>query len=192
MASSANAVTLDCRFFFIDWQEINDNYVCATQITDINAGNEGFVTDVTGDHLVGNNNDAVRTLSVSGQPLLTQIPKDIGKFFKNLQGLEVWGCQLATVSMEDLRPFPDLVVLNIEQNNLFNLPGNLFYHTPNLVWLRCLDNRIQNIGYGLLDDLHRLQFASFSRNDCIDMSARNQRELVVLKEVLSILCPYLP
>lgn len=190
MSSSANAVTLDCWFFFIDWQEISDNYACDTQINDIHGGNKENVTGVTGDHLGFRNNDDVKTLTISRQPLLTQIPKDIARFFKNIEGLEVRDCQLSSITSEDLRPFPALTVLNIEENNLVSLSGDLFVFTPNLIWLRSLDNRIQHVGYGLLDNLHNLKYASFSRNDCIDMSARNPAELAMLKEALRQLCPY--
>jgi hypothetical protein len=183
-------VTLDCDFITTQWYDIGEHYGCITRITDIfNNPEPNTVTGVSGNHEYRKSNNDVRSISIRNQHLVTKLPQGIENFFENLLGLEVWSCQLSTISFEDLRPFPNLIILGLEINQLTSLDGNLFRNTPNLRWLSFQDNKIRNVGVGLLNNLNQLTTVNFLQNYCIHRYANTPEYIENMKRDLPIQCP---
>lgn len=143
---------------------------------------------VNGDHWIGKNHNNVKVLSVIDDEL-NRIPTGIADFFPYLIGLQWFRGNLMEISGDDLRPFPDLRVLRIENNKLYVLDSNLFMHTPKLQWLGFGNNILQHVGLNLLSDLNDLTGAYFQKNPCIDMNAGTLEEIQELKLRLPDKCP---
>lgn len=185
--ASQALLSFDCRFYTSSWSIIGTQYACSARVTISNGGNE--LTGVTGSHQTGRTNSDVKMLVVHDQTHVNQFPGGINNFFPNLIGLEFFNSQIASISAENLRPFPSLQMLNIQKNSLSQLDGNLFAFTPSLKWIGFSDNVIEHIGLNLLSNLNSLSTAFFLGNVCIDSSATTPTALAELVRVLPFLCP---
>lgn len=93
------------------------------------------------------------------------------------------------ISANDLRPFPSLVFLDLWNNQLFYIDGDLFMYTPRLQYVNFGYNRIQLIGHDLVNNLHDLFQLYFQANVCINQYAYNSSGVLLLAPQLSVLCP---
>lgn len=148
-----------------------------------------MLTEVTGVHQTGRTNFDVRMLMVHDQLHVNQFPENIYNFFPNLLGLEFFATKITSITAEDLRDFPNLQLLNIQQNSLSRLDGNLFSFTPRLQWIGFNDNVIENVGHNLLSGLNSLTSVFLSGNVCIDAVASTPTGLAQLIRDLPVFCP---
>lgn len=144
--------------------------------------------DVRGNHLTGKSNLDVEFLDI-GQQDLAYIPKGIEKFFKNLIGIRYKHSNLATISSDDLKPFPQLLFFGMYDTKLVSLDGNLFQNNLNLQVVSIFANKIEHIGPNLLGGLSQLKDVSFTSNVCINNYAYSMEAIKELNEQLPILCP---
>lgn len=96
-----------------------------------------------------------------------------------------------SINANDLRPFPRLLYLNLWQNQLISIDGDLFTYTPLLKRVDFNNNKIQHIKHDLLINLYDLEYLGFLNNICINQSAQNRAEVLLLAPQLSVLCPQL-
>lgn len=184
-----NAITLNCEFLSTNWLFVGSQYSCYNTVFTPD-GSSTHVLAVFGDHTNGRNNDDVAVLRVIRDPLrLTRIPKGIGVFFPNLVVLGWSEGYLTTITAEDLQPFQHLQVLSTHHNQLFSLEGDLFRHTPQLVWSHLSYNSIEHVGLGLYDNLSHLSRADMNSNACIDIVVTTQTGLNILRQRLRDQCP---
>lgn len=120
---------------------------------------------------------------------MTFLPRGIADFFKNLDALSIWFCGLQSISANDLRPFPRLVYLFLDHNQLTTIDGDLFTYTPHLQYASFEGNQIQHIGHDLVTNLNSLTHLYFNENVCINQVARTLAEISTLAPKLSLLCP---
>lgn len=188
LSGQIRAMTFDCHFSKVSWEYIGSQYACQSRILDM-VENETVVTNVTGDHDLGRDNDNVGVLEIEFQIFLTKVPERIVVFFKNLLGLSITSCKLLSISNEDLKPFPKLQLLFLEQNKITNLDGNLLVNTPKLRQIAFGWNNLENVGAELFDSVKDLESAWFFENPCIDMYATRPIDMQILKESLLTNCP---
>lgn len=185
--TSQKGIDFQCNFFTSSWIVIGTQYACSASATIKNGGEN--LTEVNGAHQVGRTNSDVRMLLVHDQVHLNSIPRNIETFFANLIGLEFFNGRILTISNEELRVFPNLQLFNMQTNLLTSLDGNIFTQNPRLQWIGLSENRLQRVGFGLLNGLNVLTTAFFLRNPCIDQQATTPPELSELITVLPVLCP---
>lgn len=143
---------------------------------------------VNGDHWTGKSNFNVKVLTVIDDEL-SRIPDGIDNFFAYLIGIQWFRGNLMTIHAEDLRPFPDLQVIRLENNKLFALDSDLFKYTPKLQFIGLGNNLIQHIGLNMLNDLDNLAGVYFQKNPCIETNAGTPEAILELKLYLPQRCP---
>jgi hypothetical protein len=119
---------------------------------------------------------------------LTFIPKGILNVFPNAKNLGFKNCPIATIKSDDLEEYPNLEILVLTRSDIQHVPGNLFALTPNL---KCVvfDEKIQQVGEGLLENLQSLERVDFRYNSCINERAWNASQIPGLIENLRLKCP---
>lgn len=80
------------------------------------------------------------------------------------QGMTNANVGLKTITSADLQPFPNLVIININQNLLRELDGDLFKYNPYLRYIYLSNNAIERVGLGFLDGLEDLTGVQFVGN----------------------------
>jgi len=190
-ASSSQGVILNCRYAVqVYWWQLQEIYVYHCHVTRIDESDSTTaVTGVQGTHFEGFDFEDVQGLEINNQPEFSQIFTNIEDFFPNLIAMRFENGNLSTISSEDLRPFPNLWRLNVVQQSLTALDGNLFQHNPDLEIISFQHNQITNVGHGLLSGLNRLIWGDFRNNNCVDIFADGPAELESLQSALIYQCP---
>lgn len=96
------------------------------------------------------------------------MPKEIGKFLPNLEGLAVFNSKLKSIDRSDLAQFPALKYLRLSDNDLEWLDNDLFLSNLELQKIDFDRNKLKFIGEYLLEPLKNLEIAYFGSNICID------------------------
>lgn len=186
MASSVEAIEFRCDFATFSLFPLpGTRYTCVATV--INSGSSSL-ENVTRVHREGLSNDDVGWLLIYNQ-LLPVVPEKIADFFGNLDVLLITESSLTTMSANDLRQFPRLVLLQLSFNQLTTIDGDLFAYTPHLQFVDFQSNQIQQIGHDLVTNLNVLTFLFFNANVCIDQSAQTRAEVILLAPKLSARCP---
>lgn len=115
-------------------------------------------------------------------------PKTLKNFFPNLKAIQFYTTDLEEISSDDLKQFPNLEYLNLAFNLLKKLPGDLLGYTLKLKVVVFHNNKLANVGLGILDGLNSLSDVDFQANTCINLNAQTPDELETLKEELKINC----
>lgn len=169
VSNHSNAILLDCNYGEQNYDIVGAVYACDARITK-SGSSDDVVATVMGNHQSGHSHIDVKGLQVSGQRL-ENFPKQIERFFANLRAIYFSKTEIFKISSDDLQPFPLLVNLVMNGNQLVTLDGNLFEHTPNLQRIDFDDNKILHVGVGILNHLNSLQTVWFDRNVCISQHA---------------------
>ncbi|CRK91139.1 CLUMA_CG004825, isoform A [Clunio marinus] len=170
--SSVLSFELNClfrrSFHFLVWREI---YGC-----------DCWVVHTTG------NTIALEDLSRN----LQQFPSNFDHFFPNLFDIFLAPSGLTTITAEDLKPFPALIRLEIPDNRIQHVEGNLFQHTPNMRAVGFSFNSIETVGLGLFEGLRGFtapgSLVSFLGNTCISESANGPEQIAILIQNLERDC----
>lgn len=188
IAETRAAVEFTCDFGMATYATIGSVYYCDAEVTI--AGESKLLESVEGTHEDEMANEDVEYLRIWTQNL-PFIPGDIDNFFKNIKGLDFFDSNLTTISAEDLKQFPNLLLFGAERNKLVSLDGNLFKHTPLLRWISFQSNQIQHVGQNLVEGLINLEELNFANNPCVDVNAVDRTAILSLNDELPIFCPSL-
>lgn len=185
IAYSTHSVVFECRFYF-NRLLLDPEYACdATVVLTDNY----WLEDARGTHFNGFSNADVKVLLVDNQRYLTRIPSGIDAFFPNIKLTRWADGDLRTFNADDLKQFPNLLRLMLQNNKIVSLDGDLFKHTPKLTLISFQENLIEHVGHDLLTGLRDLETADFRRNVCIDLNANSRQLFIELKHRLQIDCP---
>jgi len=128
---------------------------------------------------------------------LKYLPHGLANLFKNIHYLNFDNCNVMAISKEDLKELPHLKSLQVADNHLTSLPGNLFIYSRNLEEISFYGNRIATIGRNLLEPLEKLEIADFRNNFTIslchahdDSSFRSNCTLEELKDHIKTICVF--
>ena len=145
-------------------------YTCLTsELTNIN---EETLTAVYGNHMSGKSNADVEYLNIRNVSILTFFPNGIENFFPNLTAIQIYHCNISTLTGHELDVFPNLTWFALQgQSQLERIPGNLFTNTPMLHSLWFYYNNIKHVGENLLTSLSQLTYAHFGSNYCVNQAA---------------------
>lgn len=180
------SVKIQCRYQVAEWF-IGKIYSCEATITSVE--NPSNVTEITGIHMDGQNDGSVKGVFVNGHRVLTGIPNGIEKFFPNLEAFQWFQGNLSTIGSSTFRPFPNLLSINVGDNQLVTLEGDLFQHTQKLRGIYFYVNSLAHVGHNLLTGLNNLTEAIFTANPCINAFAITPEEIRALNLQLPISCP---
>lgn len=187
MFASARAVIFYCDFKMYTWLVVGSRYTC--EVYGIDDENPTQVDEFRGDHMVGRNDSDVHAFSIYYvTPTLPKIPTGIETIFENLLVFR-WTQSLTSLTSEDLKPFPELVVFFIRNADLFSIDGDVFKYSTNLQYIALDYNRIQHVGLGFLDGLTKLTSFYFHSNLCLNAYATNAEVVEIVRLKLAAYCP---
>lgn len=197
MLAASNALTINCQYYYATFpSNLIRIYTCEGNVTtDCNTE----ITDVTGTHESEKKNSDVKVfyLKYYGATNLRiyKLPSNLSTYFPKLRGISWMQSKLDNIKATDLKPFPNLVYLDLSHNYLRQLDGDLFKYTPQLNLLVMNDNSIKTIGKGLFTGVTALRGANFFENPCVGKGEKLQTNIskkytvAVLQAELERLCP---
>lgn len=179
-------VIIKCDFSITYWNTVGFCYHCRATI--VNTANSSELTGVQGNHLWGQGNNQVLSLSLSGQNA-PKILKNINKFFPNLIALDWFNTNLQSISAGDIKQFAKLNVLSVSSNKIVSLEGQLFSNTKKLKSIYFNNNQLRSVGSGIFSGLNELTHVEFLNNPCINTKAIGASNVKKLGDKLPTSCP---
>ena len=128
-------------FFKILFYSLNsDGYTCYVRSFKKPSTDDVFVRRVTGQHLNGLKNFDIKSF-YSSSNFFTSFPKNLDKFFKNLNAIFIQDSSISTLTRNDLQPFGSkLKHFVFIHNPIEVIPADLFEDTKNLEYINLKDN----------------------------------------------------
>lgn len=121
--------------------------------------------------------------------ILTTIPNGIGNFFANLESFHWWAGNISSVDSSTFRPFPNLLSIQLGDNRIVAVDGDLFQFTLKLQRIYFSGNLLRHVGHDLLTGLADLTYARFESNSCINAIAETPQQIQELSLQLAVQCP---
>lgn len=144
-------------------------YTCEARVLKFEPENN-VVSNTTQNHLSYRANSDVRSLKIMSQRL-EAFPKQIEKFFDNLEALYLANNFLTQIKSVDLEPFPQLTHLGLSNNQLVSLDSDLFRFTTKLEFINFDNNKILHVGMEIFDHLDNLSSVYLRNNVCINKTS---------------------
>lgn len=182
-------VSISCSYTFVVYQHLQQEslYQCAVDYSRMSLEEEKIV-EITGDY---QKNESKLHMTISDVTLLIldlykreKLPKGFENFFPNLRGIQAIDIGLKQLTVNDLSPFQHLRFLNIQNNQLKILHGDLFESNPALEVIKLRSNNFNYISPNIFDDLKNLRFVDVVRCKIIDMIANETSQIVNLQKEL--------
>lgn len=185
-AVSLDAITINCEFYVTSTETfgpLKKPYQCAAKDLNVLGQPQATVDKVSGAHAAGKTSNDTKLISIK-KIKSDRIPKNIHKFFEQLEGIFAFSTGMKTLLKEDLDVFPKLRYLDAGFNQLTTLNSNTFEGNPDMEWIDFSDNKLNNIGVNLLTHLSKLDYADFQSNRCVDKKAQDKTNLYELSLAL--------
>lgn len=176
LVSLSFGIHLECFYTITNWSNLGDAYTCEGILSNIS---DIYYYSHSGIHQSGKSDSDVQMLYIINNTNLDYIPK-YGDHFKNLTALYISSCGIKNIYVTDLISYPNLRWISLSKNLIEIVPGNFFVYTPNVETIFLYENKIKEVGRGLLNSLDNLIFANFKDNVCIDRLALTPNDLQLL------------
>ncbi|CAH1727797.1 unnamed protein product [Chironomus riparius] len=152
-------MALTCEFSSNCFMGINF-YVCTVMNQTVSQYCE---LNIIGKHKDGLINRDVNEV-IFGRCKMSKVPKGITKIFPNTKDLCIWGSTLTAVDKNDLIEYKLLERIDLGDNKLEFLSGDLFEGFKNIEEISFNGNFLKIIEPNILDGLKRLKFVDFGNN----------------------------
>lgn len=156
------------------FHSFDSRYTCNPNISKVE--NSALQGPISGSHLSGKVNLNVQGLKVVDQKLNGKFPSSIEMFFPNLMIISFINCGLTSISSSDLKPFPSLIALRIDNNNIQSLSNDLFVFNPRIKTFVFQNNQMKRIGAKLVNMFESLNILNLNGNICISGESYNDPE----------------
>jgi hypothetical protein len=174
-----NSTVLNCKFESKNWGDYTGSqYACILQ-NNLTILRDGKVTGFTGQHQPGKSNADVKGLW-SDAKVVNFIPRDINKLFLNTIALTWINGNITEISEEDFKPFPNLRIVQIEENKIEVLEEYLFRGNPVLGEVIFRKNKLRHISVNTFTILKFLTYLYLDDNPCISARATTQATVPAL------------
>jgi hypothetical protein len=127
------------------------------------------VTNVTGEHKSGRNNDNVKMIFMEHQNC-HYIPRKLSEFFKNLEVIYIKHSNVQHLLSGDLDGLDHLHTLDLSNNPIDHISDNFFKNHESLREISFENCHVKKVDEGALDMLTNLHSANFRHNECIDIN----------------------
>lgn len=165
---------VSCQFIYTydDDESGSDTYAC--HVFDKLISEEKVIKKFNGTHEIRRfeekelTNDDVNEFQCQ-DCYIPRVPYGLSMHFKFLKSLRMNSCQLSEIHSCDLRGMENLINLDLSNNFLVFLPGNLLVHTKKLEEINFSNNSIKFIEPEIFHDFHNLRVANFKENSDFDI-----------------------
>lgn len=127
----------------------------------------------------------------NGYESIEHLPSNLATLVPNLVSL-TWSTKLKHVKASDFSSWPNLVQLNLYNNMIRQLPGNLLSSNTNLQWIDFSMNSIANIGSGFFTGLNSLTQINMYSNPCLSNYMSSSMDMTQTKKDIAFYCEALP
>lgn len=182
LCNQAAAFDLKCNFNVVNWR-LTSGVACIVEEVVITSSYD-IISSVNG------RNEAeleMRIFIVKNQKV-NKFPQDLNKFFKKLEGIEIFNSSLKSLGQADLKPLENLKELWLGYNELETLEAGLFDFNTKLEIIVLNKNRLRFIAAYILTPLTKLSKANFNNNTCIDKYAGTRLQRQELEKELVKKC----
>lgn len=135
---NCESFVIECETFF----EYRDfDYTCDVGNERINtSSNDTEIIQIIGEHKEGKINDDVKGIySPNGR--INFIPKDLTKFFTNIEHVWIGGADIEVITKEDFKKLgKNLKTLVLSSNKIKHIENGAFDGMENLIWLELIEN----------------------------------------------------
>ncbi|KAG5679141.1 hypothetical protein PVAND_008733 [Polypedilum vanderplanki] len=188
----SNSFTINCDYWIYSLPIIGSVYECYT--TNIPTSSGITVTNVTGTHLDGKNNNDVTSVQINGNWILSFVPRNFSNFFPNIKAILIYYTTIETLFGDEFDEFPQLEFLAFYYFNLTTISSKLFEKTPKMVYVDFGYNMIERVGHDLFTPLNvtQLQSVYFHNNRCINRYVQNGNTTAIISLIneLREKCPF--
>lgn len=146
-----------------------------------------IITSSNGTHNSGKSNDDVRGFYIEYKTI-HYFPKGINEIFKNLNGISIRNSHLKKIAQEDLSKFPNLVRLNLYNNNIEVVEEDLFKFNLKLKYISLSHNKIGKIHPKVFDHLNQLTILDLGYNECINIDTSDVENIQILIQEVKSKC----
>ncbi|KAG5679132.1 hypothetical protein PVAND_008724 [Polypedilum vanderplanki] len=188
----SNSFTINCDYRTNSLLVIGSVYLCET--TNIPTSSGITVTNVTGTHLDGKNNNDVTCVGILGNWTLSFVPRNFSNFFPNIKAILIVYTTIETLFGDEFDEFPQLEYFAFYYSNLTTISSKLFEKTPKMVCVFFGYNMIERVGHDLFTPLNvtQLQRIYFDNNRCINRYVENGNTTAIISLIneLREKCPF--
>ncbi|KAG5668293.1 hypothetical protein PVAND_016240 [Polypedilum vanderplanki] len=179
----SQSFVLQCDFVLI-----GNLYMCISTLRESITDNT--VTNITGNHAPGKNNNDVNMIFIADQNFLDNFPRGISNFFPNLNFFTLDRSAISILYGDEIDEFPLIETFSVQKSALKKIHNGLFEKTPNIKFIYFDNNQIEEVGHDLFTPLNisQLNKVDFNGNNCIDAHANNTASILTLIEELRTHC----
>lgn len=160
--AAAQTFDLECSFQNMDWSYLGQIETCVIRGLTVVSADE-TVTSINGEVIVHNNTYG---FWVENQQVAF-LPRALEKFLPNLKGIYIYNSQLKSIEQSDLKPFPNLAVLNLRHTNIVALPDNLFTFNENMEAITISQSaNLKILSSNVIPYGEKLNSVNFQSNGC--------------------------
>jgi len=188
LVNIASPSVVNCDYKIDNFVILRDKYKCEVKKElEITSKNSSLITGVNGLHKRKKGNDDVTVFSVK-KYTVNYFPTGLKKIFKNLEGIAISLCGLKEIHQNDLKPFPKLGYLDLNDNDIEVIEAGIFEFNKNLklVWLK--RNKIHHIDLNVFEGLTQLTNLNLVGNNCTNLKGINATEVEKVIHSLNSTC----
>lgn len=173
------AENFECSFEnFKPWGYPQILYIC--NVTKYPEVQHTKLESPSGGHQDGKNNLNVEGFNFENLSLkIDFFPHGLDEIFPNLKAIKIKSMGIKEIHQNDLKPFNELIVLNLYGNEIKNIEKDLFKFNPKLAAISFQENQISYIDMHVFDDLKSLNNL-FIGNDCIKDTAKTPAKVALM------------
>ncbi|KAG5667609.1 hypothetical protein PVAND_015584 [Polypedilum vanderplanki] len=158
---STSADKLECEF-----KEISSFYSCLVKDNGIFGNYQVIIDEIEGVHEIDKNIDDVKSLLIKNISNVTYVPKNLDKYFENLENFKISGSNLIFIHPNDLQNLTKLKEINLSENQLEIIEEDLFKYNLELREINLEENKIFHIFPSAFDNLAKLSVLKLNGNVC--------------------------
>lgn len=171
IASTANAITLQCRFLDTNW-----GYKCTDTLLAITSRDNRTIAEVEGEHIKDRSAENVLSFSAYKNQIF-YMPRGLGERFSGLKYISIKSCGLRELTCGDLEQFGErLTYLWLCNNEIEFIDKSLFKNNPNLAILNLIGNKVKFVEPGAITELAFPHSLYFGNNPCFSGSLSYDEE----------------
>ncbi|KAG5679108.1 hypothetical protein PVAND_008700 [Polypedilum vanderplanki] len=172
--SLADSVTIKCRYYL----DYNNFYACNVMNAEVFTGDRVSIEKAEGQHLEGKTNDDVESFWIFDASNLKFFPSNINNIFKNLINIRIMFTNIAEITSENLKVFPELKFLHFFRNQIEVIKEDTFKFNPKLEEIYMDNNKISHIDPKSFSELKSLEVLDLSGNVCSLRWAENRDQVL--------------
>lgn len=164
--TSIASIELEVAFTTTDWSVLGELYACLTRGDFITDPLNRDISAISGNHTDSKTNNDVKAFAIAYSNCF-YFPRNLEKFFINLEAISIGNSKLKEIRSEDLKPFPKLRSLGLAFNELQVLEPNLFQFNSKLEVIYLDRNNISHIDANIFDNfVGKLSYLYLTINTC--------------------------